>query len=58
MSQYGLQSQDDFTYEDLKDNSGWTKRPCPKCKAELYNDVDIEKPEHDFCEECGFNCEE
>lgn len=56
MSQYGQQSRDDFTIEDLDDKRGWTSRKCPECGGELYNDVDTENPEHDFCDTCGFNC--
>lgn len=56
MSEYGLQRQEDFTIADLEDKSGLTNRKCPNCGEKLYNDVDIEKPEYDFCEKCGFNC--
>jgi hypothetical protein len=31
------------------------RRDCPQCGKKAYNDVDIDKPEHDFCEICGWN---
>jgi ribosomal protein L37E len=46
----------DFSYADLDDKSGTTERDCPKCGKKTYNDVNIDKPEHDFCEICGWNC--
>jgi hypothetical protein len=45
-----------YTIADLKDATGLTNRDCPICGKKLYNDVDMSKPEHDFCGICGYNC--
>lgn len=58
MTDYRDYVAEGFGIEDIpgNDKSGYTDRDCPVCGKKLYNDMDIEKPEHDFCEKCGHNC--
>lgn len=41
----------EYVEEDVK--TGFTGRDCD-CGCELWNDVDIEISEYDFCDSCGF----